>query len=137
MAKSIEVCLNNWKLNQVLIFMVDNVTSNDLGIQHLKKRLISWNSIILRGGVYSYRCCAHILSLIVKDKLKEIDDSVIRIRNAIKYVRSSPSRLAKFKGCVEQEKIQYKGLVCQDVHTRWNSTYLMLEAALKHQKAFD
>ena len=38
---------------------------------------------------------------------------------------------------VEQEEILYKGLSCLDVETRWNSTYLMLEAAIKYQKAFD
>nr|KYP65257.1 Putative AC transposase [Cajanus cajan] len=83
------------------------------------------------------RCCAHILNLIVKDGFKENIDVVVRIRAAIKYVRSSPSRLSKFKACVEQQNIEFKGLVCLDVETRWNSTYLMLEAALKHQKAFE
>ncbi|XP_034208217.1 zinc finger BED domain-containing protein RICESLEEPER 1-like [Prunus dulcis] len=39
--------------------------------------------------------------------------------------------------CVETEKIECKGLVVMDVPTRWNSTYLMLDAALKFRKAFD
>ena len=117
--------------------MVDNATSNDLGIQYLKKRLISWNSMILKGKYIHIRCCAHILSLIVKEELNEINDSILRICGAVKYVRSSPSRLAKFKGCVEQEIIKYKGLVCLDVETRWNSTHMMLETALKHQKTFE
>nr|KYP48647.1 Putative AC transposase [Cajanus cajan] len=82
-------------------------------------------------------CCTHILCLIVKDDLKEVDESILRICGVVKYIRSSPSRLARFKACVEQEKITYKGLVCLDVETRWNSTYLMLEAALKYKKTFD
>ncbi|TYK18971.1 zinc finger BED domain-containing protein RICESLEEPER 2-like [Cucumis melo var. makuwa] len=44
--------------------------------------------------------------------------------------------MAKFKACVKQEKIQCKALVCLDVATRWNSTYLMLEHAIKFEKAF-
>ncbi|XP_025670511.2 zinc finger BED domain-containing protein RICESLEEPER 2-like [Arachis hypogaea] len=83
------------------------------------------------------RCCAHILNLIVKDGLKEIDDSVAKIRDAVKYVRSSNSRLTRFKACIAEENIPHKSLVCIDVETRWNSTYLMLVAALKHQKAFE
>ncbi|WVZ09209.1 hypothetical protein V8G54_013739 [Vigna mungo] len=82
------------------------------------------------------RCCAHILSLIVKDGLKEIKDSISKIRGAVKYVKSSPTRFARFKGCVEQEGISYQGIVCLDVETRWNSTYLMLEASLKYKDAF-
>ncbi|XP_024027613.1 zinc finger BED domain-containing protein RICESLEEPER 2-like [Morus notabilis] len=58
------------------------------------------------------------------------------IRNTVRYVRSSPARLLKFKSCVEREKIEYKGLICLDVPTRWNSTYMMLDAAIKFQKAF-
>ena len=64
-------------------------------------------------------------------------DSIVGIRNAIRYIRSSPSRLQKFKACVEKEKINHKGLVALDVPTRWNSTYLMLELALKFQKDFE
>ncbi|WVZ25696.1 hypothetical protein V8G54_004240 [Vigna mungo] len=82
------------------------------------------------------RCCAHILSLIVKDGLKEIKDSISKIRSAVKYVKSSPARFARFKACVEQEGISYKGIVCLDVKTRWNSTYLMLETSLKYKDAF-
>ena len=126
MAKTVEACRNNWELNQVFSLTVDNASFNDLGIQYLKKRLISWNSVILKGEYIHMRCCAHILNLIGKEGLNEIDDSILRIHGAVK----------KFKGCVEQEKIQYKGLVYLAVETRWNSTYLMLEIALKHQKAF-
>jgi len=41
-----------------------------------------------------------------------------------------------FKSCIEKDKIDYKGLVVLDVPTRWNSTYMMLEATLKFKKAF-
>ncbi|KAE8671627.1 hypothetical protein F3Y22_tig00111941pilonHSYRG00008 [Hibiscus syriacus] len=55
----------------------------------------------------------------------------------MRYVRSSPARMQRFKLCVEQEKIESKGLVCLDVETRWNSTFLMLDAAVKFETAFD
>ncbi|KAL4315443.1 zinc finger BED domain-containing protein RICESLEEPER 2-like [Arachis hypogaea] len=73
----------------------------------------------------------------VKDGLKEIDDSITRIFNAVKYVKSSPMRSESFKACIKWEGINYKGLVSLDVQTRWNSTYLILEAALKLRAAFD
>ncbi|KAL4394409.1 hypothetical protein AHAS_Ahas02G0149100 [Arachis hypogaea] len=137
LGRAIEGCLDSWKLHQVFTVTVDNATSNDGAILYLKKRLNAWNSLILKGDYLHMRCCAHILNLIVKDGLKEIDDSITRIRNAVKYVKSSPMRCESFKACIERESINYKGLVSLDVETRWNSTYLMLEAALKLRAAFD
>nr|KYP32091.1 Putative AC9 transposase [Cajanus cajan] len=115
MAKKVE-------LNRVLTLTVDNASSNDVGIQYLKKRLMSWNSLVMKGDYIHMRCCAHVLNLIVKEGFKDNIDAILRIRGAVKYVRSSPSRMSKFKTCVEQQNIEYKGLVCLDVETRWNST---------------
>ncbi|KAL8136052.1 hypothetical protein AgCh_010595 [Apium graveolens] len=50
--------------------------------------------------------------------------------------RSSPARLEKFRKCVEREKIKCDKMVCLDVDTRWNSTYTMLEVAVKYEGAF-
>ncbi|XP_062017769.1 zinc finger BED domain-containing protein RICESLEEPER 2-like [Rosa rugosa] len=83
------------------------------------------------------RCVAHILNLIVNDGLSVMKIFIGAIRNAVRYVRSSPQRLDFFKKCVERVKLECKGLVILDVPTRWNSTFLMLERALKFQKAFD
>lgn len=42
----------------------------------------------------------------------------------------------KFKKCVEDEKLSSKKLLCLDVPTRWNSTYLMLGSAITLEEAF-
>jgi len=51
-------------------------------------------------------------------------------------VRSSPSKQLAFKKFAEKLHIEYKKSLCLDVATRWNSTYLMLEAAEKFEKVF-
>ncbi|KAL5180319.1 putative AC transposase [Glycine soja] len=50
---------------------------------------------------------------------------------------SSPSRFTNFKKCAMKQNTNFKGFVCFNVETRWNSTYLMLDAALKHRKTFE
>ena len=95
-------------LSYVLTLIVDNATSNDTGVQHLKKRLLSWNNSVLKGDDSHMRCCAHILNLIVSSGLKEIDNSVLRICAAVKYIRSSPSRFMKFKECVKAKRLNIK-----------------------------
>jgi len=137
MAKFVESCLHEWGLNHVLTLIVDNATSNDTGVQHLKKRLLPWNNFVLKGDYIHMCCCAHILNLIVSSGLKEIDNSVLRICVVVKYIRSSPSIFIKFKEYVERQNIEYKGHIWLDVETRWNSTYLMLDVAFKHKNAYD
>lgn len=82
------------------------------------------------------RCCANIFSLTVKEGSKDLDDSIFRIRSAVRDVRASPAKLQSFK-IVCSKKNKSKSLVCLDVETRCNSSYLILEATLKFRKAFD
>lgn len=135
--KLIETCLNEWGISKVLTITVDNASSNDTALTYVKNKLLGFNGCILNGEFLHVRCCAHILNLIVNDGMKELNKSIVSIRNAVRYVRSSPSRFDKFKQCALHERIEAKGLVLLDVPTRWNSTYLMLETALKFKKAFE
>ncbi|KAJ9553289.1 hypothetical protein OSB04_017334, partial [Centaurea solstitialis] len=137
LGKYIENSLIDWGIDKVLTVTVDNTSSNHLAVRYLKRRLNTWKNSVLDSEHLHMRCCAHILSLVVKEGLKEVDDSIYRIRSAVKYTRSSPARLQRFRECVEKVKVATKGLVCLDVETRWNLTYLMLESAIKFEMAFD
>ena len=83
------------------------------------------------------RCCAHILNLIVTEGLKEVEDSIVRVRSAVKCVKSSSARFEKFKGCIEREQFTFKSLLCLDVSTRWNSIFFMLEGAKNVNRLFN
>lgn len=91
---------------------------------------------MLKHKFLHVRCCAHIVNLVVKSGLEEHNESIDKIRTAVRFVRSSPSRLKVFKKCAELEKISSKSLLSLDIETRWNATYLMLESAEKFEKAF-
>lgn len=43
---TMEMCLNSWGLNRVLSLTVDNASSNDVGVEPLKRRLLSRNSLL-------------------------------------------------------------------------------------------
>jgi hypothetical protein len=64
----------------------------------------------------------------VCDDLKEINVSVIKIQNAIRFVRSSPSKQLAFTKCMKS--------LFLDFATRWNLTYLILEVAENFDKVF-
>ena len=54
----------------------------------------------------------------------------------MRYMKSSPNRNQILRSFVEKLGIESKSLLCLDVPTRWNSTYLMLETAQKFEKVF-
>ncbi|XP_022870954.1 zinc finger BED domain-containing protein RICESLEEPER 2-like [Olea europaea var. sylvestris] len=137
--KLIENCLLDWGIERVGTITVANASTNDAVIIYVKNKLKNWkpdDTMILGGSYLHVRCSAHIVNLIVKEGLKEFNPSIESIRNAVKYFRSSPSRLMKFKCCIEREKIACKKLPVLDVSTRWNSTFLMLDSALNFEKTF-
>ncbi|XP_042988849.1 zinc finger BED domain-containing protein RICESLEEPER 2-like [Carya illinoinensis] len=68
--------------------------------------------------------------------MKNLNDFIARVRTAIRWVRSSPTRLEKFKVDARSAGITSKKGFCTDLATRWNSTFLMLEAAQEYKLAF-
>lgn len=74
--------------------------------------------------------------MLIKKGLDEQIDLISHIRSAIKNVRPSSSRSATFKFFVEKVKMDTCGLVYLDAETRWNSTYTMLDKALKFENTF-
>jgi hypothetical protein len=130
--------LKSWGLSKILSITVDNAMANTAMMKYLKTRMRSWDNHVLNGDFMHMRCCTHVLNLIVKSGMKEDKSrSISKIREAVKYVKSSPPRLVSFMECAADAKVSYKGAVVLDVETRWNSTYLMLNVAVKYKNAFD
>ncbi|KAK2641769.1 hypothetical protein Ddye_023532 [Dipteronia dyeriana] len=126
--KCIENVLIEWGIDKFFTITVDNATANTTAIGYVIRKLNSWQDDgAVLGGKYLHS----------GDGLKDLHDSIVAIRIVVKFVKSSPSRLERFKKVVAHEKIGTKGLVVLDVPTRWNSTYLMLESAVKLRKAFE
>ncbi|XP_034229371.1 zinc finger BED domain-containing protein RICESLEEPER 1-like [Prunus dulcis] len=129
--------LTDWGVEKKLFSMtLDNASSNDTFVELLKGQLNLKDALLMNGKFFHIRCCAHILNLIVQDGLKHIDDSVGKIRESIKYVRGSQGRKQKFLNCAAQVSLECKRGLRQDVPTRWNSTFLMIDSALYYQRAF-
>lgn len=134
---AIENCLIEWGIKRVFTITVDNASSNDVAISYLKNQLQVWGHSVCENKFIHVRCVAHILNLVVVDGLKDVNISVARVRALIRWVRQSPSRIRKFKECVDFEKIENKSSLILDVATRWNSTYSMLNVAQHFERAFN
>lgn len=131
-------CLAEWGIEKIFCITVDNATANTSALRKFQSSfsLVSDEAFVMNGEFMHMRCAAHIINLIVRDGLAEVDSNVAAIRNAVGYVRSSTTRLRSFELRVDSGKMT-RGSLPLDVKTRWNSTYLMLSRALEFRLAFD
>ena len=103
----------------------------------MKKKLASWGGSSTRVEYIHMRCIAHILNLVVRDGLKLADASVKKIRDCVRWVRGSPSRLHKFREFADLLTVEEKSSLCLDVPTRWNTTYMMLRTTIAYKWVFE
>jgi len=74
-----------------------------------------------------------VLNIIVQEGLRVASNALHKIKESIKYVRGSETRKIAFKESVIQVRgINTKVGLRMDVATRWNSTNLMLESAIRY-----
>ena len=116
---------------------MDNASLNDTAIGYFKKKMLSWGASSIRLKFLHMRCLAHILNLVVNDGLKEINVSIKKVREAIRYIRNSPARLSKFREIYDLIGVELKCSLYLDVPTRWNSTYIMLKTVCLFKKTFN
>ena len=129
-------CLVDWEIEEkVWTVTVDNASYNDVVVHMLKDNLSYKNQLPLSGKLFHVRCCAHILNLLVQDGLSEIGEIIKNVRESVKYVIQSESRLNIFGDIVKQLKLPSKQLIL-DCCTIWNTTYFILSSALEFKDVF-
>ncbi|XP_049932210.1 zinc finger BED domain-containing protein RICESLEEPER 3-like [Nymphaea colorata] len=72
----------------------------------------------------------------VQDGMNDMVDTILKIRDSVKYVRRSPKRLHGFKQCVKAMGLDEKKRLNYDIPTRWNSTFIMLRDVLLFKDVF-
>ncbi|KAJ0825565.1 putative transcription factor/ chromatin remodeling BED-type(Zn) family [Helianthus annuus] len=129
--------LADWGIEKkVFTITLDNAKYNDIFVYRLKDHLCLNNALVCDGDFTHVRCSAHVLNLIVQAGLKIIEGAIEKVRESVKYVRASAARKDKFAECIQILSLQCGKYVRQDIVTRWNSTYLMLDCALAYRRAY-
>lgn len=129
-------CFIEWGIeNKISSITVDNASYNDVCVRRLKDDFLLRQKLSIGGKIFHVRCCAHILNLLVQDGLNQIGDVIDTVREGIKYLNNSESRLIEFSKIKKQLQLPSKKLIL-DCPTRWNGTYLMLAAALEFKDVF-
>ncbi|XP_050516425.1 E3 SUMO-protein ligase ZBED1-like [Diabrotica virgifera virgifera] len=74
-------------------------------------------------------CYAHTLNLVVQDNLKYVQDFITKCKDIVTFFKSSNIATKLFKNEQEQDRAEPYQLL-QEVSTRWNSTYYMVQRIL-------
>jgi UDP-2,3-diacylglucosamine pyrophosphatase LpxH len=126
-----------WNIDHKLFALtLDNASSNDVCVNTIVSTLENHDSLLCHGKFFHVRCAAHIINLIARDGVNTIAAAIDNIRASVLIVRSSTLQLEIFMKQATAMGICTKKGVSQDVSTRWNSTYLMLDAAIHYKKVF-
>ncbi|XP_045778147.1 zinc finger BED domain-containing protein 4-like [Maniola jurtina] len=106
---------NEWNLTNKINFIVSDNAPN------VKKAIadIGWKH---------YGCYGHTLNLIVQDALNSVQASLDKVKTIVRHFKTSTAALEKLLKAQSQEKpdVTPKRLI-QEVPTRWNSTFAMLQ----------
>ncbi|CAL5039467.1 unnamed protein product [Urochloa decumbens] len=129
-------CLMEWELvDKMFTLTLDNASVNTKATKNMRDAL--GDQMFFGGENLHVRCAAHVLNIMVQAGLKVIPRAVGSIRDIIKVVTSSPSRMQIFNAIVQSLGLKSKSGLVLDVPHRWNSTYDMLNEALKYKAALN
>ena len=88
-------CLTEWGIrNKLFTLTVDNASNNTSACEELVDT--HKHELMLEGAHLHVRCCAHILNILVQDGMKIIHEGIKKIRELLKHIDSSPSRIQAF-----------------------------------------
>lgn len=88
-------------------------------------------------GVRSLSCFAHTLQLVGNEGLlsqRSVSDTIANCRQIVGHFKHSPLAYSRLHDIQLQMQMEPKRLQ-QDVRTRWNSTYYMIESLLEQRRA--
>jgi hypothetical protein len=145
--------------------MLDNASSNDVCVLSVCQKLELADGLVSQQKARRLRCTGHVLNLVVKAFLFgtdaesfEIDVSaahqlsneqrelelwrhkgpVGKLHNTVHHIRRTPQRREEFFRIQRQEGLEIEQLmVVADNATRWNSTYSMIERAMRLKDLID
>lgn len=123
-ATALKEMLDKWQipLSRVHVFLRDNASNMKRAMDIM--------------GVRSLGCVAHSMQLVVNEGLlsqRSVSDAFASGRHIVGHFKHSPLAYSRLQDIQLEMNMEPKRLL-QDVRTRWNSTYFMIESLLEQKR---
>ncbi|XP_027127053.1 zinc finger BED domain-containing protein RICESLEEPER 1-like [Coffea arabica] len=129
--------LRNWDIDRKLFSLtLDNHSRYDDIVRRIRDQLCEHRYLVCNGQLFDVRCAANVVKLMAQDALEISFEISQKIRESIRYVRSSQAVQDKFNEMIQLAGISSQKSLCLDNPLHWNLTYFMLEAAVEYRDAF-
>ncbi|XP_015933545.1 zinc finger BED domain-containing protein RICESLEEPER 1 [Arachis duranensis] len=130
-------CLNEWDIDCKLFALTLDDFSIDGDITlRIKQQISEKRSFINTRQLLDIRSAGHLLSSMVQDATEALHEVIEKIRDSIRYIRSSQVVQGKFNEIAQQAGINSQKALFLDFPAQWKSTYLMLETAVEYKTVF-
>ncbi|KAH7860224.1 hypothetical protein Vadar_010936 [Vaccinium darrowii] len=133
---AVSACLSDWSMEGRLFSLTINQPLSEAGIGNLRSLLSIKNPLMLNGQLLVGSCLARTLSSIAVEALKTAHETVRKIRDSVKYVRTSESHEDKFNELKQRLQVPTMKTLALDDQTRWNTSYEMLVSASELKEVF-
>lgn len=122
-------------MDRKLFFVAfDSGASSNNIVCRIKDRLSQNRFLYLNDQLFDVRCAANVVNLMVQDAPEALSDVTTKIRESIRYVKSSQSTQAKFNELALQVGIESHKSLCIDNPSLWDSTYSMLKDTFEYRR---
>ncbi|KAH9706282.1 zinc finger BED domain-containing protein RICESLEEPER 2 [Citrus sinensis] len=124
-----------WDMDRKLFFVAfDSGASSNNIVCRIKDRLSQNRFLYLNDQLFDVRCAANVVNLMVQDAPEALSNVTTKIRESIRYVKSSQSTQAKFNELALQVGIESHKSLCIDNPSLWDSTYSMLKDTFEYRR---
>lgn len=133
----VSACLADWHLkNRLLTLTMDETFLDESKNGNLRGHFSVKNPLMLNGQLLIQNCYARVISDLAQEALGAMHETVMKIRDSVKFVKSTDAREDKFLGVKQQLQVPSTKDLFIDDQTKWNTTYNMLVAACELKEVF-
>ena len=136
LSHAVSVCISDWNLEGRVFSITCDQTPSEVSLGNLRPLLSVKNPLILDGQLLVGNCIARTFSNVANELLGSVHLVVKKIRDSVKYVKTSESHEEKFLELKQHLQVPSERNLFIDDQTQWNTTYQMLVAASELKEVF-